>query len=154
MLPSHLRRHPAAAPVQRALALALTIALLGTGSGCSYAFSRGPPPRLDADHDDRAAPPPGRCTTSSAPASLDTLAAIPFLGAGVLGVVGGAGNQGYAKEFIVPSILLLALGTTFAASAVTGFGRVRDCRRVQQLQPTEPGVVKQAARESTSTASP
>jgi hypothetical protein len=146
-----LFHRPASTLARQALTLGLAVALLGTSSGCSYIFSRGPQSRMDATGELSLSA--GDCTTSAAPAVLDSMVAAPTLLGGTLAVGAGASDP-YAKQFLPAALLFLGLGIVYFASAGTGFARAADCRRVKQPQPTEPAVAKQAAQASTSPISP
>lgn len=141
-----------ASNIQRALALIAATALLSSSSGCSYAFSRGPRVRVDAPE----SPEPGQtvvaeCTTSAAPALVDSIFGSFFLGAGVLSLGAAASDgSGFSAAFVPPALLSAILGAVFLTSAVTGYGRASDCRRLKQNPGTEPTLVKEAARASTS----
>jgi hypothetical protein len=123
---------------------ALVIAVLVSGPGCSYALVHGPPaPHPDDPREVRQAAPD--CTSSNAVPIVDTVLAVPLLGAGVLGIVGGAaeGCGSYcfgpsSGETIVIGAALTGLGVLMLSSAITGYGRTADCRRAREALPTEP----------------
>ena len=150
-----LRSHPlTVSPLafgRRTLALGVVLTLVSTSSGCSYLFSRGPQTLLDATGDRTVSA--GNCTTSTAPAVLDAIVAAPLVTVSAVGV-GVAASDNYAKQFLPAALLLLGVGVAFTVSAGTGFARTADCRKVKQLPPTEPGVVKQDERTTATSVSP
>jgi len=159
MSPSPLLHGSRTALVQRILAVALAIGLLGTSSGCSYVFTRGPTARVDtlAAPEPSASPP---CSTSNAPPAIDLVLGSASFGVGMLGLAEAAmpsrssgefsSLSGINKSAAVPGAILALVGTVFLASAVTGLGRTAECRRLEHPSGTEPAVVKQAALSSTS----
>jgi len=157
MSPSPLLHGSRTALVQRILAVALAIGLLGTSSGCSYVFTRGPTARVDtlAAPEPSASPP---CSTSNAPPAIDLVLGSASFGVGMLGLAeaampsssSGSSLSGINKSAAVPGAILALVGTVFLASAVTGLGRTAECRRLEHPSGTEPAVVKQAALSSTS----
>lgn len=157
MSPSPLLHGSRTALVQRILAVALAIGLLGTNSGCSYVFTRGPTARVDtlAAPEPSASPP---CSTSNAPPAIDLVLGSASFGVGMLGLAeaampsssSGSSLSGINKSAAVPGAILALVGTVFLASAVTGLGRTAECRRLEHPSGTEPAVVKQAALSSTS----
>ena len=157
MSPSPLLHGSRTALVQRILAVALAIGLLGTNSGCSYVFTRGPTARVDtlAAPEPSASPP---CSTSNAPPAIDLVLGSASFGVGMLGLAeaampsssSGSSLSGINKSAAVPGAILALVGTVFLASAVTGLGRTAACRRLDHPSGTEPAVVKQAALSSTS----
>jgi hypothetical protein len=85
------------------------------------------------------------CTSSNAAPIVDTIIAVPLLGAGVLAIVAGVGetcgsgcygpNSG---EAIAIGAALTGLGVLALSSAITGYGRTADCRRAQESLRTGP----------------
>ena len=128
------------------LRLVPLLAVLLWGAGCSYAFVRGPSaPSVTSPVDPHGlgatAP---ECTASNAAPIVDTVLAVPLIGAGVLGIVGGASSGSCTSYCFAPSggeiaavgVGLLALGALAMSSAVTGYGRTADCRRALESLPT------------------
>jgi hypothetical protein len=151
----------------------LLLCLLLVGPGCSYAFVHGPSARYETP----SGPEQGvSCTTSNAAPAVDTVLAIPFILAGGAGIVGavemGQGctgkcsyniDFGSSGEWLAVGIAALAIGTLYVSSAVTGYGRTADCRRLQETLPGPPrrserhlldvqGIAEARARSDASTA--
>ena len=138
--PSH-RRH--------GLEVVLELSLLWSASGCSYAFVHGPsmPSGVapsDPQEDQRART---GCTTSNALPILDTVVAVPLIGAGVLAIVAGASQGSCSGEFCVHlssgeaiaiGAVVIGVGALALSSAVTGYGRTADCRRSEEALPGDP----------------
>jgi hypothetical protein len=85
------------------------------------------------------------CTSSNAAPIVDTIVTVPLLGAGVLGIVGGAaekcGSDCYGPtsgETIAIGAALTGLGLLALSSAITGYGRTADCRLALDTLPTGP----------------
>jgi hypothetical protein len=125
------------------------LTLLVAGSpGCSYGFVHGPPgpAEISAREPPQAQAAKPDCTSSNAVPILDTVLAVPLIGAGVLAIVAGASNgssNGWysgptSGETIGIGLAATALGTLFLSSAITGYGRTADCRRAEEALPTGP----------------
>ena len=121
----------------------LASSLLAASTGCSYAFVHGPPAHLESAPLE-AAP---ECTSSNAAPVLDTVMASTLILLGSAVVVGGISTGScsgdcYFKSsegaIIAVGAGILALGGVYVASASTGYGRVTDCRRLQQTPPGPP----------------
>ena len=87
------------------------------------------------------------CTTSNALPILDTVVAVPLIGAGVLAIVAGASQGSCSGEFCVHlssgeaiaiGAVVIGVGALALSSAVTGYGRTADCRRSEEALPGDP----------------
>jgi len=123
------------------IATALALVMLAGAPGCSYAFVRGPSAAGEVTRDERGVVRPA-CTTSNALPVVDTVLGVPLVGVGVMGfLIGASGycNGGWCAlttgTSLAIGVLASGLGTTFLASAVTGYGRTADCREVQEALP-------------------
>jgi len=139
--------------VRRAMSSCLLLACLSLGSGCSYAFVHGPArPDLAAPsqvHEVRSGT--ESCTTSNALPVVDTVLGLLLVGAGGFLIVDAATQKSGTCTY--PSLCFnelgseveagaigigagaVALGTVFIASAVTGYARTADCRRLELSPP-------------------
>ena len=137
------------AVVRAGLRLAMPFAVLLSVPGCSYAFVHGPP--VSRGLSEAPAPPAQSrrddCTSSNSAPVIDTVLAVPLLGAGVLSVVAAAESPesctswciGPTKgEAALVAAGALALGGLFLSSAITGYGRTADCRRLELALPRGP----------------
>ena len=133
--------------VRRAMSSCLLLACLSLGSGCSYAFVHGPA------RPDMAAPPPwgqetpsaaASCTASNAAPIVDTVLGVLLVGAGGTLLVATAAETKGSCSSASPSFCAgkiwiglgaVALGTIYVASAVAGYGRTADCRRLEASPP-------------------
>jgi hypothetical protein len=133
------------------LEVILEVSLLWSASGCSYAFVHGPSalPQVEASDPQGGERARTSCTTSNALPVLDTVVAVPLIGAGVLMIVAGASEGscsgssfGCVKlssgEAIALGAVATGLGALALASAVTGYGRTADCRRAEEALPSGP----------------
>ena len=132
--------------LRTALRRVLLLVWLLAGSGCSYAFVRGPPSEPATLDDPRVVErsvPDG--TSSNAGPIVDTVVAVPVLGAGVLAIVAGAGEKCGSSCYGPSSGATVAIGAALAglgalalSSAITGYGRTADCRRAREALPAGP----------------
>ena len=134
-------------PLASSLAVVPLLLVLAGGSGCSYIFVHGPPPRTEV------ATPGERwsrsstveCTTSNAVPIVDTLLGAPLIGLGALVFVGSAAAESKPSTFgsIGPTqgeamaigAAAVAVGSLVLASAVSGYGRTADCRQALESSP-------------------
>jgi hypothetical protein len=130
---------------RRGMGPALALVLVIATSDCSYAFVHGPPPEAEV-------PPVGEhpspsCTTSNAAPVVDTVLSIPLVALGLVGVAGAIGTKSCSSgcyvnvesgELAAIGVVGLALGALTISSAVTGYGRTADCRRLQEAVPGPP----------------
>src|SRR5262245_54771144 len=125
---------------QAAESVLLASSLLVSSTGCSYALVQGPPSAVERGERSSPAAKLGSCTSSDAAPTLDTLASIPFIGLGVLGLVALVETESCPSgQFCLkgPGTYAaiaaggFALGGLLIASAATGYGRTSDCRRWQ-----------------------
>ena len=125
-------------------------------SGCSYAFVHGPvgPDMAVHPQGQRRLSQAATCTTSNALPIVDTVMGVLLVGAGgTLLVAAAAENKGscssatnsfcaLGSEMQTGEIWIglgaVALGTVYLASAVTGYGRTADCRRLEESVPSGP----------------
>jgi hypothetical protein len=130
---------------RRGMGPALALVLVMATSDCSYAFVHGPPPQ--AELSSAGEHPSPSCTTSNAAPVVDTVLSVPLVALGGLGVVGAVGTKSCSSgcyvnvgsgELAVIGIVGLALGALTISSAVTGYGRTADCRRLQEALPGSP----------------
>ena len=76
---------------------------------------------------------------------MDTVIAVPVLGAGVLAIVAGAGEKCGSSCYgpssgatVAIGAALTGLGALALSSAITGYGRTADCRRALEALPAGP----------------
>src|SRR5262249_51206622 len=116
---------------------------------CSYAFVHRPPANVARLESAPEVPQTAlSCTSSNAAPVIDTVLAVPFLAAAVLGVIaaaespGSCNGQGFcfftSGEALLVAGGALAVGTLFLSSAITGYGRTADCRRLEEALPGGP----------------
>ena len=84
-------------------------------------------------------------TSSNAGPIVDTVIAVPVLGAGVLAIVAGAGEKCGSSCYgpssgaaVAIGAVLTGLGALALSSAITGYGRTADCRRAREALPEGP----------------
>jgi hypothetical protein len=125
----------------------LASSLFGSSTGCSYALVQGPPSPVERGERSNPEATPGSCTSSDALPTLDTIASVPFIGIGALGLVAlfetescPSGQVCLKSPGAYAAIAAggFALGGLLIASAATGYGRTSDCRRWQQTLPGPP----------------
>src|SRR5262249_58067423 len=83
--------------------MVLAPSVLAWAPGCSYALVHGPPAPVEVASTADEPPPQATtsCTTSNAAPIVDTILAVPLLGAGVLTIVAGAAQGSCGGQFCV-----------------------------------------------------
>ena len=148
---------------KRAVSCLLIPGCLMLGSGCSYAFVHGPrgpvPTSENPGELQRAAP---NCTSSNAAPVVDTVLGSSLIGLGGAAVIAAStshssssttntsfllsspyasssfNNSSFEAAGVAATVGVIGLGTLFLASAVTGYGRTADCRRLEETRPGGP----------------
>ena len=134
--------------LERVLAMGLGFATSLSTSGCSFAFVRGPPARLEPSAPEVQAPATKPdCSTSNGWPIVDTVLASVLIGLGVTLVVAGAAEKKCTggglcgigptpEQAVGVGLGLGALGGVLLTSGIVGFNRTSGCRRA--IEPAPP----------------
>lgn len=141
--------------------LVLLLPVLFSDVACSYAFVHGPrAPNLSSENARGVQQATPRCTSSNAAPIVDTVLGSALVGFGATIAIAAAAshspNASPSTGFLLSSPSsssndssweaagiavtagVVAVGTLFLASAVTGYGRTADCRRTREAAPAGP----------------